>query len=358
MRVERLRKKMSAEGLPAVLVQNPFNVSYLSGFTGSTAVLLVTPERQVFITDTRYQVQAARECPEWERAITARGSGTYPETISEQIKALGLSQVVVEADYLTLAALEKLREKLEGVELKPVSDVVSPLRVVKDAEEIGIIRAACGIVDRAFEYALGLLRPGASERDVALDLNYWMMKNGADSEGFETIVVSGDRSALPHGRPSEKRIQPGDLVTLDFGAKLSGYTSDITRTVVVGKATDKQREVYETVLGANEAAIAAIRPGAEGKAIDGVARDFITQRGYGDYFGHGLGHGLGLHVHDHVCLSQVSTLVLEPGIVTTVEPGVYIEGWGGVRIEDDVLVTQSGHEVLTTAPKHLIELPA
>lgn len=354
-RLERLRQKLREENLPAVLVQNPLNVGYLSGFTGSTAVLLVTPDRQVFITDSRYAVQSARECEGWELALTG-GSGTYPDKIAEQIQALGLRQMAVEADFVTVAGLEGLQKKLEGVELKPSAELVTPLRRVKDAEEIRILRAACEIADRAFQYALTLLRPGVSERDVALDLDYWMAKNGADREGFETIVVSGPNSALPHGRPSGKPLERGDFVTLDFGVRVSGYTSDITRTVVLGPASEKQREVYQVVLEAEQAAVAALRPGVEGKAVDQIARDHITAKGYGQYFGHGLGHGIGRHVHDHPCLAQTSTLTLEAGIVTTVEPGIYIEGWGGVRIEDDVLVTDSGPEVLTHAPRELIEL--
>ena len=355
-RVRRLRDRMAAEKVPAMLVQNPLNVGYLSGFTGSTAVLIVTPERRVFITDSRYAIQAARECSGWELAIIQSSAG-YSAKIAEQIKALDLTAIAVEADHLTLAGLEGLQKKLEGVELKPTAEIVTPLRQIKDASELRVMREACAIADRAFEFALTLLRPGVSERDVMLDLNYWIARNGADREGFDTIVLSGARTSLPHGHPSEKRLERGDLITMDFGARLDGYTSDITRTVVLGSATERQREVYGVVLEANRAGIAAMRPGAEGKAVDSAARDLITARGYGEHFGHGLGHGLGRHVHDHVALGQTSELTLAAGMVITVEPGIYIEGWGGIRIEDDVLVTETGREVLTHAPKELIELP-
>lgn len=356
-RLWRLRERMAAENVPAILVQNPLNVGYLSGFTGSTAVLLVTPDRSVFITDSRYVIQAGRECAGWE-LVSTNGSGTYGEKIGEQVKALGLGQVALEAEFVTLAGRDSLAEKLDGVELKPVEGLVTTLRQVKDEEEVRTLREACGIADRAFNYILTQIRPGVTEKDIALDLNYWMLRHGADSEGFETIVVSGPRSALPHGRPSDKKIEAGDLVTLDFGARVRGYTSDITRTVVVGEATARQREVYQVVLGANRAAAAAIGPGVEGKAVDTVARDYIKAAGLGDYFGHGLGHGLGRHVHDHPAFGQTSTVTLQAGMVTTVEPGVYIEGWGGIRVEDDVLVTETGAEVLTHANRELIELEA
>jgi Xaa-Pro aminopeptidase len=354
-RLARLRQRMATEGVGAALIWNPVNVGYVSGFTGSTAALLVTAERAVFITDSRYAVQAGQECEGFELQVTP-SSGTYAEKIAEQIKELGVPQVAFEAEWVTVGALEGLAKKLEGVELKPVSELAAALRRVKDAEEIRRIRAACELADRAFDHILTFLRPGISERDVAIELEYWMKKQGAEKEAFDTIVASGHRSAMPHGRASEKRLETGDFITMDFGARLESYNSDLTRTVVLGHANDKQREVYSVVLDANRSAIAAIRPGLEGKAVDEVARQLITQRGYGQNFGHGLGHGLGLLVHDHLAYSTTSTVKLEAGMVTTIEPGVYIDGWGGVRVEDDVLITEVGCEVLTRAPKELIEV--
>jgi Xaa-Pro aminopeptidase len=354
-RVNQLREELRRREVPAALIMHPENVGYLSGFTGSTAALLITADRALFITDSRYTLQAGRECPGFELAIT-QGSGQYADRIAEEAGKLGVQEVAVEADYLTLAQFEQISKKLEQLELKPLADLVAPLRRVKDREELDRIRAACALVDRAFDYLLTLVKPGVSERDVAIELEYWMKKHGSEKEAFDSIVASGVRSALPHGRASEKLIEAGDLVTFDFGARVGGYVSDLTRTVVVGRFTEKQREVYDTVLQAQEAAIAAIRPGANGKDVDQVARDLIAAAGYGDHFGHGLGHGIGRTVHDHVALSQRSELTLAPGMVVTVEPGIYIEGWGGVRIEDDVLVTENGREVLTHAPKHLIEV--
>jgi len=355
-RLQQLRDRLQKENVPAALLMKAPDVGYISGFTGSAAALLVLPDRALFVTDGRYSVQAERECPGWEVAITETSAG-YHETIAARVKELGVTELAVEGDYLTVLQFETLKEKLEGVALKPLGELVLGPRRVKDAEELLRIRAACAIVDRAFDFLLTLLRPGISERDVAVELEYFMKKEGSEKEAFDTIVASGARSALPHGRASEKLLEAGDFITFDYGARVGGYCSDLTRTVVLGKADEKQREVYGVVLEAQLAALAAIRAGAEGKAVDSVARDLIAARGYGEKFGHSLGHGLGRDVHDHPALSQRAELTLEPGMVVTVEPGVYLDGWGGVRIEDDVVVTEDGCEILTHAPKELIEVP-
>jgi Xaa-Pro aminopeptidase len=355
-RLQRLREALAEREAQSVLILDPINVGYLSGFTGSTAALVVTPERQLFITDSRYSVQAHRECPGFELVVTP-SSATYGETIADQVKGLGVGELAIEGDFVTVSQHEKLVKQMEGVALKPVEELVRGLRRIKDAGEIASIRAACELADRAFEFVLTLLKPGAVEREIAAELEFWMKKHGAEKEGFDTIVASGHRSALPHGRASDKALETGDFITFDFGARLHGYNSDLTRTVVLGQASEKQREVYQVVLDAQLAALAAIRPGLEGKTVDAVARDRIKAAGYGDHFGHGLGHGLGRQVHDHPGLSPKIEMTIEAGMVLTIEPGLYIEGWGGVRIEDDVLVTEAGCEALTHAPKGLIEVP-
>jgi Xaa-Pro aminopeptidase len=355
-RLEKLRAQLPGHGVPGVLIMEPLNVGYLSGFTGSTAALVVLQDRAVFITDSRYAIQAEKECPAFELAITQSSAG-YADTIAERVKQLGVPQVGVEGDHLTVVQFEQLKEKLDGIELRPLSNLVGSLRRVKDAGEIGCIRSACGIVDRAFDFLLDLVRPGMTERMVAVELEYFMRKAGSEEEAFHTIVASGPRSALPHGRASDRALGAGDFITFDYGASVGGYHSDITRTIVLGSADARQREVYHVVLEAQQAALAAIRAGVEGKAVDSVARDLIAARGYGENFGHGLGHGLGRSIHDHAALSQRSDVTLQPGMVVTVEPGIYIDGWGGVRIEDDVVVTEEGCEILTHAPKRLIELP-
>jgi Xaa-Pro aminopeptidase len=227
---------------------------------------------------------------------------------------------------------------------------------VKDLEEMKRIKKAVEIADITFEEILPVLRPGVRELDVAAELEYRMKKNGADAPAFETICASGFRSAWPHGRASEKKIGNNELVTLDFGAFYGGYCSDVTRTVVVGKATDRQKKVYETVLRAQKRGVAAVRPGLKGKEVDRRTRDVIERAGFGKYFGHGTGHGIGLLVHDYPGVGQTSEDVLMPGMVVTIEPGIYIPGWGGVRIEDDVYVGARSGVVLNRAPKELLEL--
>jgi Xaa-Pro aminopeptidase len=279
------------------------------------------------------------------------------DRVAAEVKELGRAVLGVEGDTLTVNHFRKLTTDLEGIELRPTEDVVEILRQVKDEGEIDLIRAACDIVDRAFEFILTLVRPGIPERDLATEIEYFMKKAGSEKEAFDTIVASGARSALPHGRASEKLLAAGDFVTFDYGARVGGYHSDITRTVVLGTATDRQREVYQVVLDAQQAALAALRPGMTGKEADLVARDLIAARGYGDAFGHGLGHSLGRHVHDGGGLSQRIDMTLAAGMVLTVEPGIYFEDWGGVRIEDDVVLRETGAEILTHAPKELIEIP-
>ncbi|MBI3911013.1 MAG: aminopeptidase P family protein [Armatimonadetes bacterium] len=354
-RIHRLREVMTERDLPAMLITRPQNVGYLTGFTGSTAALVVTAAEAVFITDARYVEQARAECAPLPVVPTQTGH-TYGEKIAEVAHGMGITTLGLESDYLTLRDFDKLREELEGIALRPEAELVSGLRVVKDAGEIERIRRACALVDATFEHILTLVHPGVRERDLAIEIECFMKKRGAEREGFDTIVASGVRAALPHGRASNKPIEAGDLVIFDFGATLNSYSSDLTRTMVVGQASERQRDIYAIVREAQAAAIAAIRPGVEAKQVDATARDLIAARGYGEQFGHGLGHSLGREVHDGPGLSPRSEFKLEAGMVFTVEPGIYIQGWGGVRIEDDVVVTKHGCDVLTTSPRELLEL--
>ena len=338
------------------MILDPVNVGYLTGFTGSTAAFLVTADRAAFLTDPRYTAQAATQCRGFELATTD-GSGGYDPAIAKVAGQLGITSLAVESDFVTLTRFQQLEKAMPAISLQPTAELVGPLRQIKDAEEIAAIREACALVDRGFSYLLTAIRPGLTEREVAADLEYFLKRSGSEKEAFDTIVASGPNSALPHARPGNRALEPGDFITFDFGARVRGYASDLTRTVVLGTATGRQRELYEIVREALAAGTAAIRAGAGGKEVDAAARDQIQARGYGEHFGHGLGHGLGRVVHDHVAFSQRSQLVLAPGMVLTVEPGIYLDGWGGVRIEDDVLVTETGCEVLTTAPRELVEVP-
>ncbi len=352
-RIARLRSAMQSAGLDAMLVTHGPNRRYVSGFTGSSGYVLVTGEEALLLTDFRYVSQAAEQAA----ACTVLKHGTEPfESIAEQARRLGIRALGVEGRHLSLVQGKALQEAVGHIECVPTEHVAEKLRDVKDADEIGALREAARIADAAFASVLGIIRPGVSEKKIAAELEYRIRLLGADCGWPGFIVASGIRSALPHGVASDKEIGYGEFVTLDFGAIVRGYMSDVTRTVFVGRPSDRHREIYAAVLEANETAIRGLRPGMDGKQGDALGRDVIVSRGYGEYFGHGLGHGIGLEIHELVRLSPQSESVLEPGNVLTVEPGVYVPNFGGVRIEDDVLITRDGAEALTSSPKQLLSI--
>lgn len=348
--IEKLRDAMKAKGLPAMLVSAIDNVQWTTGFTGSNGFLLITPNEERFITDSRYTLQAKEQVA--GTRVEIYHSGIDVNTfLAQQAADMGLKDVGFEADSVTYAVHGKLAEKFNGISLTAVENLFPDLRVVKTSDEIEKIRAACALADACFDHVKRMIQVGVSEFDIGLDIEFYFRRNGADL-AFEPIVVSGERSARPHGRASEKKLDRGDFLTLDFGAKVDGYCSDITRTVVIGEATDRHHEVYNTVLKSQMAALDAMAPGRRASDIDKLSREAMGD--YAQYFGHGLGHGLGKFVHDAGRLSSSSETVLGPGQVWTVEPGIYIPGFGGVRIEDDVVVTDSGIEILTHSPKDLM----
>ncbi len=354
-RLSRLRAELARKKLDGFLVTDISNVFYLTGFTGSTAAAIITPGESHILVDPRYTIQATQECSS-SRVTEYTGKSTIVAA-GELINELGLARLGYEEQQITLSTYRRLRSTVNKTTTMHITKgVVETLRRVKDAQEIEIIRKACKIVDATFDAVVKEIRTGMSEKDVALLIDYTMRKLGADKDGFDTIAAFGPNSACPHHSPGDDLLRGGGFLKMDFGARYRHYNSDITRTVCIGKPTGKQREVYDVVLEAQLKAIDAITPGIPGKEIDSVARDFIASRGYGANFGHGLGHALGILVHDGPALSQTSDVALEPGMVVTVEPGVYIEGWGGVRIEDDVLVTESGCEVLTHATKKMLAI--
>lgn len=351
-RLARLRKRLAARRLNALFVSDISNIFYLTGYTGSDGSLIVTLNGAHLLVDSRYTLQARDEC----KCVMVREFSRKPAitAVGELIDELAPNRVGFEAENLTVYRHANLRKAVgRRTSLRATHGIVEELRRIKDEHEIALIRTAAGIADSAFESVLMEVEPGMAEKEIALLIDVTLRKMGADAAGFETIAATGPNSALPHAQPTDRIWQAGDLLKMDFGARYKGYNSDITRTICAGKPSKKQREVYNIVLDAQRRAIDAIAPGKSGREIDAVARDYIASKGYGDNFGHGLGHGLGIGVHDHHALSAMSDLALEPGMVVTVEPGIYIEGWGGVRIEDDVLVTESGAEVLTTSPRSL-----
>ncbi len=352
-RLERVRKQLEALGVDGLLITNPYNRRYLTGFTGSSGYVLVMPDKALLFTDFRYTSQAAEQAKAYE---VVQHAINPLESIAEALKAFGVRKLGFEKNHVTYAAHAGYAEQFAGVELVPTQNVVEALRSIKDEEELGYIRKAIEITELAFEKILEIMKPGISELDVSAELEYLMRKNGAPSSAYATIVASGLRGALPHGLASGKLLEAGEFVTLDFGASYEGYCSDLTRTVFLGTPTEKHKELYSIVLEANRATLAGLKPGMSGKEGDSIARDLIASHGYGPNFGHGLGHAFGLEIHEPVRLSQQSADILAPGMVITVEPGIYVPGLGGVRIEDDIVVTERGIEVLTKSNKELIVL--
>ncbi|MFC4769137.1 M24 family metallopeptidase [Effusibacillus consociatus] len=352
-RLVKLRKQLAQQPCDGMLIVKPENRRYISGFTGSAGYLLITGKDAILITDFRYTEQAQEQAPHFE--VVKHGSSAH-ETILAHLNRLGIKRLGFEKDYLTYAIYSTFQEKFAPIELVPLEGIVEKLRAVKDEHEIAIIRKAAEIADAAFSHITGFLKPGITELDVAVELEFFMRKLGAKSSSFDIIVASGARSSLPHGVATDKVLEKGDFVKLDFGALYQGYCSDITRTVVLGEPSDKQREIYNIVAEAQLYALEHLKAGMTGKEADALAREIIKNKGYGDHFGHGLGHGIGLYIHEEPRLSSLSNDVLEPGMVVTVEPGIYVAGFGGVRIEDDVVITESGIEILTSSIKDLLIL--
>jgi Xaa-Pro aminopeptidase len=354
-RLDAVRQQFGAQSLDALLLTDKTNIGYLSGFTGSSAFVLITPDEALLMTDGRYTIRARQECPQFT-ILEASGSGGYPEKLAETLTARsGIHRLGFEAGKVTVTQWQQFqKENRSNLEWVGTEKLVEGLRVVKDATEIAAMRNAIAIAESAFETIKPLLRPGLQEREAALELEFAVRRDGADDRAFETIVASGAQGAHPHHRPNERPFVTGDLVTIDWGAYAGGYNSDITRTVAIGSVSSKQRDTYDLVLEAQRRAIAAIRPGRTGQEIDAVARDFFRSHDCAQFFSHGLGHSLGREVHDGPGLSPRSEkFVIQPGMVLTVEPGIYIENWGGIRIEEDVLVTDDGCEILTHLPNGL-----
>ncbi|MHB1653774.1 MAG: M24 family metallopeptidase [Desulfitobacteriaceae bacterium] len=348
-RLKNMRKRMIQEQLDAFVVARPENGRYISGFTGGEALLFVLPEQAYLLTDFRYIEQATAEAPDFQVVKVANDLYAPIGTLSQGVRRVGF-----EGDFVTYANHLKLTEALPEAQFVSLPGLASNLRSVKDAGEITLIRQAVQAADKAFTEIIQQIRIGQTEEEIALTLEFAMRKAGASGRSFNFIVASGWRGALPHGAASAKQTQRGEFLTMDFGAVVRGYCSDITRTVALGEPDDKQREIYELVLAAQKAGINAVKPGLTGKEVDAVARKVIEEAGYGAYFGHGLGHSVGLAIHEGPNLNIREERVLEPGMVLTVEPGIYIPNWGGVRIEDMVVVTEDGCEILTQAPKDLI----
>lgn len=352
-RIERLRTVLQEQGLKALLITNAVNRLYMTGFTGSSGIVLISETKAYLLTDFRYMTQAPAQATAYE---VVEHAPNPMETVKDLLTKLGISKLGFEQNDMTYGAYQTTAKALNGIELAATDGIVEKLRIIKDESEIAVLQEAADLADRTFTHILEFLKPGAKEADIALEMEVFVRKNGAASTSFETIVASGERSALPHGKASDRILGTNEFVTLDYGAYYKRYCSDITRTVVVGKPTDKHKEIYNIVLEAQMTALDKIKPGMTGREADAIARDIIQRYGYGDYFGHGTGHGLGMEVHEAPRLSKNGDTVLTPGMVVTVEPGIYLPGFGGVRIEDDIVVTDTGIKILTHSSKDLIAL--
>lgn len=349
-RIKRLREELSCKGCDAFLVTRPENRMYLSGFSGTAGALVITMSRADLLTDFRYLEQAKRESGEHYQVLPA--GGLLEDSLDCYFKEEGISSLGCEGDYLTYREFTALKCKLERINLKPLYGFVENLREIKDAAEIGIIRSAINIAEEAWRSFVSRLKPGQKERDAALDLEFEIRRRGAEGAAFNFIVASGPRGSLPHGVASERLMEEGDLVTVDFGCKYRGYHCDITRTVVLKrKKEDRQDEIYAIVLKALEAGISAVKEGVKAREVDAAARSVIESYGYGENFGHSTGHGVGLSVHEAPKLSAGDDTILKAGMVVTVEPGIYLPEWGGVRIEDMVLVEKGRGRLLTTVDR-------
>ncbi|HOP78408.1 MAG: Xaa-Pro peptidase family protein [Thermogutta sp.] len=353
-RRERLRRRLSKDGLAGMLITKTENVRYLTGFGGDDSYLLLWKDHEILISDSRFTEQIRQECPGLEAHIRRTGVSMH-QAAANLINRAKLTSVAVEAS-LPMATYKKLKAALKQTELVEAEDWIEQLRAVKDKTEIARIRKAVQYAERGFAAVRATLRPEHSEKEIADLLEYQMRTLGARCSSFPTIVAVGERAALPHAIPSDRKVSENVFILIDWGADEGWYKSDLTRVLITGRISPKFAKVYQTVLRAQQAAIAAVRPGVSAQEVDAAARQVIADAGFGRLFGHGLGHGVGLEIHELPRLGPNSSITLKPGMVITIEPGIYIPDWGGVRLEDDVLVTRDGCEVLTRVPKDLEEV--
>jgi Xaa-Pro aminopeptidase len=351
-RRKNLRSLIKKAEVDALLVTNFKNVTYLTGFTGDDSYLLATLDGETLVTDPRYTTQLEEECP--GLALEVRAPGVKILTaVTKAVQKSKIERLGIEGNSATVSLQQSLAKALPGVEIVVTENLVERLRIVKDKHEITATRLACLQARRAYDVVRAVIKPEMTELEVAAELEYQARRFGAKALSFPAIVAVGPRAALPHATPTARRLGESDFTLVDWGANSGLYMSDLTRIIVTGRISPKLRKIYGVVLKAQLAAIEAIRPGVTCQQVDRVARRIITRAGFGKAFGHGLGHGTGLEIHEAPRLAVGQKTKLRPGMIVTVEPGIYVPGWGGVRIEDDILVTRTGHEVLTDVPKQL-----
>jgi len=353
-RVDKIRNILKQYNCDAFISLCPIYNRYFSGFTGSTSALLVTLEKSYFLTDFRYEEQVGKEVFNFTVIIV---SGELVNNLFQLINSLKIQKIAIHTEKISLQLAEKIKENCK-VELVGINDALSQLRMVKEGFEIETIRNACKITETSIYNCMSALKEGVTEREIASRIDYEFRLQGADGSAFETIVLFGKNSSLPHGKPGDKKLSIGDIVLIDCGCIYKGYCSDLTRTFVLGVIPGTWFiDMYETVLSAQLSALSVLCPGKYSNEIDNIARSYISGKGFGKYFGHGLGHGVGMEIHEPPRLNTDSSSILKEGFIITIEPGIYIPDKGGVRIEDTVLITNDGYERLTTSNKDLIVLP-
>ncbi len=349
-RIEQLKALLNEKSLDAILITHIPNIRYLSGFSGSSAAVLITKSKSFFITDFRYKDQSNEQVHGFEIRINYNQTDELKIVVESQ----GLKIIGFEANHLTYGSYDNLSNNFTGVKFVPITEAVEKLTMKKTDDELAKIQKAVDITDETFSRMLEFIKPGMRELDVSAEITYTHKKLGASKDSFDPIVASGWRAALPHGIASNKIIESGDIITLDFGCVYEGFCSDMTRTISAGTPPDEIKKIYQIVLDAQLKAIDAAKAGVSSKSVDTTARDYIASKGYGENFGHGLGHGLGIEVHEMPGLSQRMDMPLVENSVVTIEPGIYIEGLGGVRIEDDIIIKSNKCVVMNKSPKELI----
>lgn len=350
-RCDKLMAALEAEGVDGAIITSGTNIRYFSNFTSDESVLVISKDRRVLLTDFRYTIQARElSAPAFEVIETSRAIAA--DEIAQVIKEMGVSRCAFEDGYLTVRAFNNYKDL--PVELVPMTPVIDGVRLVKNGYEIDCLKKAQAIADEAFAELITKIHAGQTEKEVANELDHLLRVHGADENSFDTIVGSGPNGALCHATPGARKLREGDLVVIDFGCKYKGYCSDMTRTVAIGEPCDELKKIYGIVLKAQLKALEALKPNMSAKELDGVARGVITDEGYGECFGHSLGHGFGLDIHEAPYASTRSNDALVPGCTITVEPGIYVEGLGGVRIEDDCVLTEDGFINLASTTKEMI----
>jgi Xaa-Pro aminopeptidase len=357
-KIRKLRERFQDLGIDGMMIIHPWNKLYISGFTGSNGVILISETEAKLITDYRYIEQAHDQTADYEIVLHSGHTGHKGkifEEVAVQIKAMKIRKLGFEQEHLSYGLFSKNQTRF-STDLIPTSEVVETLRMIKSEDEIKKLRVAAEVTDKAYLHILNFIRSGITELDVAEELESFIKKNGCTATSFSPIVASGYRSALPHGRASDKIIEKGDMITIDFGANYQGYWADISRVVAVGEPAPELREIHNVVLRSFENCVAGLRPGLTDQEVDFLMRENIIRNGYNECSGTGTGHGIGLEVHEAPLFSVLKDKILEKNMVITVEPGIYLKGLGGARVEDVILINEKGREVLTPSTKELIIL--